>query len=61
MTVVTKFLRIYKSETDMWHYEIEQDGIVKWGSLKTRDEREAQRKADEWRAMIDRAKMREGP
>ncbi len=39
-----RLLRLYQSEKGIWHYEIERDGIVKWSSLGTRDERVARRK-----------------
>lgn len=39
-----RLVRLYLSEKGIWHYEIERDGIVKWGSLHTRNEGEARRK-----------------
>lgn len=36
-----RFIRIYKAENGIWRIDIERDGVVRWSSLRTRDEGEA--------------------
>lgn len=50
-----KYIRIYKSERGVWHCEIERDGVLRWHSLHTKDEAEAKRKADRYKATDERA------
>lgn len=57
MARVTKFVRIYKTEAGWWHCEIERDGILRHSSLRTKDEREANRKAEQWKRDIAHAQQ----
>ncbi len=47
-----RMMRLYRSETGIWHYETERDGRMRWASLHTRDENKARRKYDNLRAAI---------
>lgn len=46
---VIKFIGIYKTEAGWWHCQIERDGILMNSSLRTKNEREANRKAEQWK------------
>jgi hypothetical protein len=35
-------VRLYQSDRGVWRVEIERDGVTKWSSLRTRNEKKAQ-------------------
>lgn len=53
MTIVPR--RIYQSELGIWRAEIKRSGVIRWFSLRTRDEAEARRKWRDYCEIIRRA------
>ena len=48
-----KFLRVYQSDSGFWHYDVERDGVVRWSSLNTKDERKARAAYERLKANLD--------
>jgi len=50
---VIKVIRIYQHESGYWHIEIERDGVLRYSSLKTNNEKVAQQKMLEYQHMLN--------
>jgi hypothetical protein len=49
-----RLLRLYRSDKGVWRYDLERDGVVRYSSLRTRDERKARADYERIKACFDR-------